>query len=234
MTEEDKKHQTMPPPHLMKRVSGNTDADTFNQVGSRAAVKSWEAVTTYADGAVRDLLDWGCGCGRVAAHIADGHPELSLSGCDPDEEAISWCAANMKGDFRVCGLYPPLPWPDGSFDAVIAISVMTHLRRSVQTRWLRELARVLRPQGVLVASVHGVAAAEGFGVKDLNAIQDHWLDPYMAGVLPGEYYHTVLQTEAYTRFAWAACFDVVEYELSGLELHDLVVCRRRDPLTGAR
>jgi hypothetical protein len=49
----------------------------------------------------------------------------------------------------------------------------------------------------------------------------------MAGVLPADYYRTVLQTEAYTRDAWSDWFDVAAYEEAAVELHDLVVCKRR-------
>jgi SAM-dependent methyltransferase len=208
----------------MTRVSGNADPDAYRQVGYRAACRVLEAA---GDHPVRDVLDWGCGPGRVAVHLAraDG---IALRGCDPDAEAVAWCSENITaGRFAVSGLYPPLPYADGSFDLVAGVSVMTHLRRQDQRKWLRELSRILRPGGLLIATVHGRAVAEEFGVRNLTGIQDHYLDPFMAGVLPASYYRTVLQDEVYTRNAWSECFDVIGYEKAGLELHDLVVCRSR-------
>jgi SAM-dependent methyltransferase len=216
--------QAVPPPELIARVSGNTDLDAYRQVGCRSARRVLEAA---GDHPVRDVLDWGCGPGRVAVHLARAGG-LALHGCDPDPEAVAWCREHIPaGQFAVSGLYPPLPYPGGSFDLVIGVSVMTHLTRRVQRKWLRELSRVLRPGGLLVATVHGQAAAGGFGVTDLAGIRDHYADPFMAGVLPAGYYRTVLQDEAYTRRAWSDWFDVISYEEAALELHDLVVCRNR-------
>ena len=214
----------LPPPHLRERVSGNTDPDTFRRVGSSAASRLLGIIAMTA---APEVLDWGCGPGRVAAHLT-GVAGVSLHGCDPDAEAVAWCNEHLvPGRFAVSGLYPPLPYPDGSFDVVLAISVMTHLRRRTQLKWLAELARVLRPDGVLIATVHGRPAARGFGVADFSGIQDHYLDPFMADVLPADYYHTVLQTPEYTREAWSGWFDIVAYEEGGLELHDLVTCCRK-------
>lgn len=217
----------VPPSHLMVRVSGNDDADAYMEVGIRSAKELLGRATAFAGRPIKDVLDWGCGPGRMAGCIARDHPHIALSGCDPDVEAIAWCRDNVGGDFTVSPLHPPLSYAMESFDAVLAVSVMTHLRRRTQRQWLKELHRVLRPGGVLVATVHGTAAAAQFGVVHVPGIQDHYLDPYMAGVLPADYYRTVLQTEAYTRGAWSDWFDVVAYEEAGLELHDLVVCKRK-------
>jgi len=218
---------TTPPPHLMVRVSGNDQKETFTAVGAKAAQQMLQAATDYAGRDISDVLDWGCGPGRVASHINRDHSLINLSGCDPDAEAIEWCQTNLAGDFQVSPLYPPLSYADESFDAVLALSVMTHLQRRTQRQWLKELRRILRPGGVLVATVHGRTAAEAFDVSDIGGIDDGYPDPYMADVLPDGYYRTVLQTEAYTRDAWSDWFDVVAYEEAAIESHDLVVCKRK-------
>ena len=41
------------------------------------------------------------------------------------------------------------PWPDASFDKIVALDVMEHLRRDVRV-WLDECWRILRPGGQLV------------------------------------------------------------------------------------
>jgi SAM-dependent methyltransferase len=213
----------LPSESLRVRVSGNADGETYSEVGLLAAMKMAERIEKYRPGAA-DILDWGCGPGRVAVHL----PFPYVYGCDPDPAGVEWCNANIaEGQFEVSGLYPPLPYEDESFDAIIAVSVMTHLKREVQRLWLCELARILRPGGVFVATVHGEAAANAFGITDLKGIQDHWLDPFMAGVLSADYYKTVLQSEAYTRRSWRQFFDIEAYETPGLELHDLVVCRKK-------
>lgn len=215
----------IPPPHLMKRVAGNDDPQQWERVGIASALLLMGAVSSWSHHPVENVLDFGCGSGRVAAHLATW-PGVLLYGCDVDAEAIAWCADHIRGSFTPSPLWPPLGYPDGTFDAVIAVSVFTHLPRRAQSKWLRELARVLRPGGVLVASVHGHAVAEAYG-KPMVPIQDDFINTDMAGVVPDGYYVNVLQSESYTRRAWSERFDVVAYEPAALELHDLVVLRSR-------
>jgi SAM-dependent methyltransferase len=218
-----------PPDYLMVRVSGNSEADAYHQVGARAASKFMATIAAHASAPVKDVLDWGCGPGRVAVHI--DRSTTRLHGCDVDAEAVAWCNENIEGGFfAVSALYPPLPYADASFDAVLAVSVMTHLNRGDQALWLKELSRVLRPDGLLVASVHGAAAAQAFGVPLPPDIYDGYLNIGLTGVVPDGYYRDVLQTQAYTRKAWAQHFEIIAYEEAGLELHDLVTCRRRPDL----
>lgn len=217
--------RTYPPGDLMLRVSGNDDPAVYLQVGVNAAVALVQEAQRYT--VVTDLLDWGCGPGRVAQHIPDYFPGVNLSGCDPDAEAIAWAREHIAGDFTVSGLYPPLPYRDASFDAVTGLSVMTHLRRDCQLTWLTELNRVMRPGGVLLVTVHGKAAADAFGVRDVTGIADHYLDPFMAGILPADYYMTVLQARNYTYEAWdGKPLGIVDYRENAIGQHDLVVLRK--------
>jgi len=209
----------------MIRVSRNEDPVAYEQTGKRLAGILLAAVTEYAQRPVRDLLDWGCGPGRIAAPLVVAG--LSLYGCDVDAEAVAWAGEHLRGDFTVTGLQYELPYQDCSFDAIVAMSVFTHLTRRRQRLWLRELARVLRPGGVLAASVHGQAVADAYG-KEMAPIQDHFLNFDLAGVVPDGYYVNVLQSQAYTREAWSDHFDVVAWEEAALDLHDLVVCIRKE------
>jgi SAM-dependent methyltransferase len=48
-----------------------------------------------------------------------------------------------------------LPYPDRRFDLVSAVSVFTHLAYETQRLWVRELARILKPGGSLLLTLHG-------------------------------------------------------------------------------
>lgn len=110
-------------------------------------------------GSLRSVFDWGCGCGRVLRHFPSlGIKDLKLYGADYNPDLIEWCKQNLPfGEFQVNGLEPPLHYPDQAFDFVYAISVFTHLTEPLQFRWLDEMARVIKPGGHLVFTVHGAA-----------------------------------------------------------------------------
>lgn len=96
----------------------------------------------------RTILDVGCGTGAFARYRPS--PEIEIHGVDSDPGAV---AVAQELEHAVCVDLDekPLPYDDESFDAVLAKDVLEHLRDP--GRATRELFRVLRPGGVLVASV---------------------------------------------------------------------------------
>jgi SAM-dependent methyltransferase len=87
-----------------------------------------------------------------------GEPAGRLYGCDLNHAAIAWAAKHLPhATFTVNRIAPPLPYDDGRFDLVYALSVFTHLPEALTVDWLRELHRVLRPGGVLVLTTMGPA-----------------------------------------------------------------------------
>jgi SAM-dependent methyltransferase len=100
------------------------------------------------------LLDFGCGCGRVLRHFAalgDG-----MYGTDLNATLVDWCRRHLPfGRFELNALEPPLPFEDGRFGLVYALSVFTHLPEALQLAWMNEMRRVLRPGGHLIFTTHG-------------------------------------------------------------------------------
>jgi SAM-dependent methyltransferase len=99
------------------------------------------------------VLDFGCGWGRIARFLLrDVRPE-NLYGIDPDEVAISTITDVVPyGTFRRSDVWPPSGFDAETFDLVYAMSVFSHLPEELHLAWVRELARILRPGGVLVAT----------------------------------------------------------------------------------
>jgi SAM-dependent methyltransferase len=238
----------MPPTSLRVRVAGDEDADFFRADGQRTYADFAAAVERHGGfEGVRRMLDWGCGCARVTAHfLADGRAG-EVHGVDIDGEAAAWCAGALPaGRFQQTGAYPPLPFPDGHFDLVVAYSIFTHLERGVQKLWLAEIRRVLSPGGLLLATVHGDFAAAfsfpdriprtlgdrlraRFGRSPIiggdidDSLQDHALE----GLAPPGYYRGVFQSRRYTVREWSRILPVVEYREAGAgNYQDLVVLRR--------
>lgn len=107
------------------------------------------------------ILDFGCGCGRIIRHLP-GRTDARLHGTDYNADLVDWCQKNLPfAQFEVNQLEPQLPFDDASFDYIYARSVLTHLPHDLQLRWMTELHRVLRTEGVLYFTMHGRPLAGG-------------------------------------------------------------------------
>lgn len=224
-----------PPGAVMQRATGSTSPRFWLVNGMKDAndTRRYLAPHVRLD-AVRDILDWGCGAGRVTRHIIDRFPKARVRGADIDREAAEWADANLGGEFTSCGLAPPLPYDDASFDLITSFSVFTHLRRADQAAWLDEMRRLLRPGGVLVATTHGTFAgrwlfpdADEFRRVFADAFYDGFGDDALGDVASADYYRATYQTIEYTRAAWAAHLDVQDVVEGGLHnLQDVWILRR--------
>ena len=159
----------VPPARLVWLVIGHGWRSVYLESGRQVAdgiVANLER-HGYPWGGFTSVLDFGCGCGRILRHLlARGGPRMH--GSDYNARLVAWCQAHLRGaEFRVNGLAPPLPWPDGSFDLVYAQSVFTHLDGDLQRRWMDEMARVLRPGGILHATTQGDAFLPALAGADL-------------------------------------------------------------------
>jgi glycosyltransferase involved in cell wall biosynthesis/SAM-dependent methyltransferase/GT2 family glycosyltransferase len=106
---------------------------------------------------VRRGLDFGSSSGRTVRALHAAYPQAEWHGVDPNEPAIAWAQAHLPGiDFRVSPQDPPLPYEDGFFDFVVAISIWSHYGEQAAIRWLEEMHRVIAPGGHLIFSTHGL------------------------------------------------------------------------------
>ena len=98
----------------------------------------------------RQVLDVACGVGYGSARLAAS--AAHVVGGDLSEEAIAYAQARYAADnveFRVLDA-AALPFADGSFDVVCSFETIEHLPD--RDAYLDEVARVLRPDGVLLVS----------------------------------------------------------------------------------
>ncbi len=108
--------------------------------------------------ALRTILDFGCGCGRILAgweHVLA--PTTRLIGCDINPKLIAFCQDNVPfATTFVSGYLPPLkPIACGEVDFAYAASVFTQLTPEATLAWGREMARIVRPGGLILLSFHG-------------------------------------------------------------------------------
>lgn len=98
-------------------------------------------------GPVSSILDIGCGTGSFGRHCPPG---IDVHGVDHDRGALA-TASQFETVAAIDIDADELPFADGSFDAVLLKDILEHLRDP--SRLLQEVNRVLRPGGVLLASV---------------------------------------------------------------------------------
>lgn len=152
------------PPHRFRRV-GQGD---FRKMGEILAAMLVEHGLRPDD----RVLDIGCGVGRVALALTR---VLSSSGnyvgFDADARAIRWCSENITprhANFRFAHAAVEtsrqhrqhldvkeyrFPTGDASIDFAFATSVFTHLEFEAAVHYASEARRVLRPGGILLATI---------------------------------------------------------------------------------
>jgi len=134
-----------------------------------------EAVAELAPGPGDDVLVAGFGPGVglhvLAGRIADG----CIAGIDPSQVMLNQArrrnrAAVESGRIEVLrGTADDLPWPGGSFDAVLTVNTIQLWRPFDASA--REVTRVLRPGGRLISYTHGwaIRKSSGLDVEDWAA-----------------------------------------------------------------
>ena len=94
------------------------------------------------------ILDAGCGSGRNMVELAR---RGGVTGVELASPSLRAAAARQVGDVRAGSLEAPLPFADAAFDLAVALDVLEHVGDDAFA--LRELARVVRPGGLLVVTV---------------------------------------------------------------------------------
>ncbi len=128
--------------------------DFFGKLPSELAVR---ALNTLRENKAGILLELGCGQGRDTWFFA--HNGLEVTALDYSEAGICQMRARAKDQgakitLNVHDARDPLPFPDGSFDAVYSHMFFTMEFTDDQiSMMLAECRRVLRPGGLNIYSV---------------------------------------------------------------------------------
>jgi SAM-dependent methyltransferase len=144
----------LPPKYLAFDAYTAPDWEYYHASGVTMAADIADLIKRYrlpVDG-IR-VLEWGCGPARVIRHLPDKLGSAAqVLGSDYNHKSIQW-ARNNIGDRRVQfftnQLEPPLSFAAKTFDFVYALSVFTHLSAENCLKWICELDRVLKDDGLL-------------------------------------------------------------------------------------
>ena len=102
------------------------------------------------------VLDVATGTGLVARELVGSGRAATVVGLDPSEGMLrqSVHRANGRSIVHVLGRAEELPFADGTFDALTVTYLLRYVDDPAAT--LRELARVVRPGGVIASLEFGV------------------------------------------------------------------------------
>jgi len=104
-----------------------------------------------SESAITSILDVGCGTGRFLRKIRERYPNAQLIGVDPAEGMIEKARQLMTSATFFIGPAESLPLPDASVD--LALSTMSFHHWSDQLQGIREIKRVLSPNGQFLLAV---------------------------------------------------------------------------------
>ena len=145
-----------PPERWMTEKHGNT-AEAYLASG-RHDVDEMRGILSQAGVALESLgniLEFGCGDGRMIRWLEDLAQSREIWGADIDASRVFWCKQNLNPalHFVTTTVVPHLPFEDRHFGFIYAGSVFTHID-DLADAWFAELRRVLRPGGHLYVTVH--------------------------------------------------------------------------------
>lgn len=144
-----------PPAELQRRFVGADGATTMREAFRfHSHVKAVCAGLGRPIGRGMRLLDFGCGWGRFLRIWWKDVGAEGLFGCDIHAPAVALCRElGLPGRLDVITHGGALPHADATMDVVMAYSVFTHLSERAHRHWLAEIARVLRPGGILALTL---------------------------------------------------------------------------------
>ena len=118
-----------------------------------------DAITHREPGAAPRILDLCCGTGSISGRLLERCPDASIVGIDMDPahlelarrtlgDRVEWRDADLRSAQWSDGLKPE------SFDVVVSATAIHWFQPEEIVRLYRELARLLRQQGVFVNADH--------------------------------------------------------------------------------
>lgn len=143
------------------------------------------------------VLDVGCAKGFLVKDLLAACPGLEVFGVDVSAYALMHCAPEVVGRLHL-GDAVKLPFPDGSFQAVISLNTVHNLERDDLIRALREIERLAPGRGfVQVDSYRTPEQREVFLSWVLTAkfhdYPDGWRRLFAEAGYTGDYDWTIIE-----------------------------------------
>lgn len=236
--------QHIPPMKRRVRVGNHYRIDTFLTSGLRCYEPLKKAIKTYQDNPFQDLqvLDFGAGCGRTLQFSSKDFNEIWAT--DIDAEAIDFIVQSYSGVNASCNNYdPPTEYEENFFDIIYSVSIWTHIPPENQEAWLREIQRILKPNGLALITFLGenCLKSESFHQSyGFNLTPDSLIEEGMTyieypkivkrnSISQTEYsYGVTYHSNENIRKVWAQWFDVLDIQKGVIDnLQNLAVLKKR-------
>lgn len=225
------KNLITPGARLRKRVHGSFCPQTYLEVGKRVFkdlvnLSEIECITN------KNILDFGCGPGRVISNFLN--EGIFVHGTDIDEKAISYCRRKFpQGEWEVNQWAPPLVYKSNFFDFIYSVSVFSHINEDLQKKWLKEISRILKPDGLAIISVHGKNCFGKLDAAEISLLTEkgfyHKIGNkgfFKTDGLPDDY-QTSYQTVEYIKREWLSFFECIDIHETGIGNHqDAIILRK--------
>jgi SAM-dependent methyltransferase len=168
-----------PPENVQKITNNVSGVETMRVAAVFYRIADEELTQRHAHGLGNlKLLDFGAGWGRITRLLLRSIAPENLYGIDVDERLVAAGHDLLPGvSFERLVSGGPLPYADGQFDVVVANSVFSHLSREFHLFYIKEIARVTRGGGLLLATTLGRRHFE-------TAIRNDKLRAWLSGIFP--------------------------------------------------
>lgn len=143
------------------------------------------------------ILDVGCAKGFLVKDLLLACPGLEVFGVDISTYALKNCEKDVVGRLHL-GNAICLPFPDGSFDAVVSINTLHNLNRNNVIKALKEINRLAPGKGFIqVDSYLNEVQKEKFEAWVLTAeyhdYPSEWLKLFNEAGYTGDYFWTIVE-----------------------------------------
>lgn len=114
------------------------------------------------------LLDYGCGDGKYFAHLVGkrGLSAASVHGLEVAARRVERCHEIGWANAQLLHPGSRLPYADGTFDIVNMMEVIEHIPIEQGRATIRELRRVLKPEGVMLISTPNYPIKRFYDLSD--------------------------------------------------------------------
>lgn len=160
-----------------------------------------DIVAHFSLGPGMRVLDVGCAKGFLVKDLMQVCPGLEAFGIDISDYALAHCEPEAAGRLQRASA-EALPFPDGSFDAIVSINTIHNLDREGCRRALSEFTRVIRRPAkafVQVDAFRTEAQKNLFESWCLTALTyltpDEWVALFAEAGYRGDYYWTILEAD---------------------------------------